>query len=169
MTYFQLLPQDLLNKVYEYDNTYREIFKNEISIEIWEKSFEFWLRYHHRIDSRQNSLLPIIMPIMFNRLYFDNVLKIRKKPKIENSFNIVSSKKDKYYYRLRDIRPYPSDIKFNISDKCIFVEIGYECFEGEIFNDKKKAIAEQKQYYESFPTGRVHSDGTVFVIERRDW
>jgi hypothetical protein len=178
MTYFRLLSQDLLIKIYEYDNTYREIFKNEISIEIWKESFKFWLRYQNRIDSRQNYLLQIVMPTLFDRWYFETEIKIRKKPKIENSFYIKSSKKDKFYYQLSKGKSYPSDIKFEIYDREIFVglqdlndhfEGGIFCFVGEIFSDKKKAINHQNEYCGSFPTGKVLSDGMLFVIERRDW
>jgi hypothetical protein len=42
-SYIDLLPSDLLSKIFEYDLTYREKFMNDdVEIELWGKSIENW-------------------------------------------------------------------------------------------------------------------------------
>jgi len=42
--YFDILPQELHRRVYEYDSTYRDIFKKKVLAEIRMQSWLYWLR-----------------------------------------------------------------------------------------------------------------------------
>jgi hypothetical protein len=44
-TYFSILPQEVLTHIYEFDNTYMEILKNDIAVEIWKETWRRWLRH----------------------------------------------------------------------------------------------------------------------------
>jgi hypothetical protein len=38
-----ILPQEILTHIFEYDNTYKEILKNDIAVEIWKETWRKWL------------------------------------------------------------------------------------------------------------------------------
>jgi hypothetical protein len=40
------LPQEILGIIFSYDNTYKEILKNEISLELWKNHWKLWSCYH---------------------------------------------------------------------------------------------------------------------------
>ena len=42
-TYLELLPQEILIRIFEYDDTYKNIFKNKVLVEIWKKSWFMWV------------------------------------------------------------------------------------------------------------------------------
>ena len=41
-SYWDLLPKDLIIKIYEYDNTYKEYMTNKVLEEIWKKAWFKW-------------------------------------------------------------------------------------------------------------------------------
>ena len=51
-----LLPQDILTKIFGYDDTYKVIFKNEVTKELWIKAWLYWY---------SKNLIPVT--------YFDNI------------------------------------------------------------------------------------------------
>lgn len=38
-----ILPQEVLTHIFEYDNTYKEILKNDVAVEIWKETWRKWL------------------------------------------------------------------------------------------------------------------------------
>ena len=44
MTYFDRLSEFELVNIFQYDPTYREIIKEEISTDLWKSSLQFWSR-----------------------------------------------------------------------------------------------------------------------------
>ena len=41
-TLFYNLPSDILKHIYDYDDTYRNIFKNQVKLALWREAWYFW-------------------------------------------------------------------------------------------------------------------------------
>jgi hypothetical protein len=66
------LPNDILSKIYDYDGTYREIFKKQIAKEIWYKSWRVWSRNYSRTKfciEEEKSIYRFTMPHFLRHLW----------------------------------------------------------------------------------------------------
>jgi hypothetical protein len=53
-TFFDL-PNDILSKIYDYDDTYRDIFKKQIAKDIWHQSWRVWSSNYVLLSMWENS------------------------------------------------------------------------------------------------------------------
>lgn len=72
-----ILPQEILTSIYEYDNTYKEIFQNKVCVEIYKQSWRVWARNVNVLspDDESEAEHREVMKSMFQKAityWFDN-------------------------------------------------------------------------------------------------
>ena len=70
------LPSNILSEIYEYDNTYRDIFKKMIIYEIWVRSLELWRDnyvsniVHYLYRTKCNAFLKYVFHLEVNKIKY---------------------------------------------------------------------------------------------------
>lgn len=163
------LPNNILSEIYEYDSTYRDIFKKNIIYEIWKRSFHLWRENyisntHYLYRTKCNAFLKYVFNLEVNKIKYNPNFMTWRKPiikKIEED-DITILIQDEFEYN-----GYGLWITVYLYHKIIFygVVFSIEQYNNRINFCESNSMESQLNFYQNV----VFTDGTFIIVSQPNY
>lgn len=163
------LPANILSNIYEYDDTYRKLFKKNIIYEIWKISFEIWRNNyisntHYLYRTKCNAFLRYVFNLEVNKIKYNHLLFTWKESIIkqieEDDISIVIQ--DEFHDN-----GYGLWITVYLYHKIIFYGVVFstEQYNNRINFCESNSMESQLNFYQNV----VFTDGTFIIVSQPNY
>jgi hypothetical protein len=174
--YFQCLPQDVLSHIYGYDDTYKEILKNQVFKELTKKAWIVWFKNHDVNHKKVVNLLDgdygdYLLDNVFDESICKKICRFIIPYWFENFWKSIKESeksvdnKSCYYFN----NYHPSDVTVSLIETggkyhrfFIKFKINRVIFSGRVFSKERWVF--YNQYYKN---SLIYSDNEMVLVVRK--